>query len=155
MTDYGKGKCELLEQKGFEANNMAWWIIGENEKARTYAYVGKKVGSAVKSVTITITDDIAEINEKYQDLLQSLAEFQSYLKTECKSADKIPYCDAETSNTMDYVSQLAHNINMINLEAHDIEEGFPWSEVSDIFECDFDNDAWYLKDDPELFGEEN
>ena len=155
MTDYGKRKCELLEH-GLEGNNLVWWGLGENEKTRTYGYVSKKVGSQVKMVTITITDDIAEINEKYKKIQEALAEYKDYLKTECGSDEKIPYCDAETSNTMDFVSDLAHNIDKLNRDAYDIECGYPWSELSDIFECDFsETNTWYLKDDPELFGEEN
>lgn len=156
MTEYGEKKCELLERNGFKANNLAWWVIGENERTRTYAYVGKKVGSEVKSATISITDGIAEMNEKYRKLLEALEEYKDYLKTECGSEDKIPYSDAETSNTMDYISTLASQIDSINRDAHDVECGYPWSEVSDIFECDVPNDdTWYLKDDPELFGEED
>lgn len=154
MTEYGKKKCELLEKKGFEANNLAWWIVGENEQTRVYGYVRKKIGDGVKDVIITITDDIAEMNEKYHKLLEALNEYKDYLKTECESENKIPYSDAETSNTMDYISTLASQIDSINQDAHDIEEGLPWSEISDIFDSD-DNDEWYLKDEAELFGEEN
>lgn len=156
MTEYGKGKCELLEKKGFKANDLVYWVTEENKASRRYCYVGKKVGSEVKSVTISITDAIAEINEKYQRIRKDLKSFGEYLKDECESADgSIPYCDAEISNTFDCIADMAHNIDNLNQDAYDVECGYPWSEVSDIFECDVPNDdTWYLKDDPELFGEE-
>ena len=154
MTDYGKRKCELLEQKGFDANNFAWWVKSEDETSRTYAYVSKKVGSRVQELVIKTTDDIEEINTEYQKLMQNLAEFKEYLNEEF-GKDSITCCDAETSNVMEYVSHIAHNIDIINLDAHDIEEELPWSEVSDVFDCGIGEDAWYWKDDPELFGEQN
>ena len=154
MTDYGKKKCELLEQKGFKANDIVYWVAHENEDVRLYYYVKKRMGAEVQTLCIGIKDDLAKINDKYQKIQDSLAEYKDYLKTECGSADKIPYCDAETSNTFDYVGDLAHEIDELNRDVYDIECGLPWSEVSDIFECD-DCDNWVLKDDPELFGEEN
>ena len=153
MTDYGKKKCELLEKKGFEANNLAWWIVGENEQTRTYAYVSKKVGSVVKMLTISTTDAIAEINDSYKKLLETLKEYKGYLK-ENYGKNEVDCCDAETSNTMDYVSTLASRMDTLNYSAYDIECGLPWSEISDIFDSD-DNDEWYLKDETELFGEES
>ena len=155
MTEYGKTKCELLEKKGFDANNMAWWIVEDGEYKRTYAYVNKKVGSEVKKLTINVTDDIADINSNYQKMLNCLSEYKDYLKDEF-GKDAIGCPDAETSNTMEYISVLAHNIDKLNMDSYDVESGMPWSEVSDIFDCDcMDDENWYLKDDPELFGEEN
>ena len=155
MTEYGKEKCELLERNGFKANDLVFWVNAETENQRTYGFVKKEAGSEVGFLTIKVSDDIVEINEKYRKILESLEEYKDYLKTECESEDgSIPYCDAETSNVMDGVGDLAYAIDRLNQDAHDIEEGLPWSEVSDIFDSD-DNDEWYLKDDSELFGEED
>ena len=157
MTEYGKEKCELLERNGFKANDLVFWVNAETENQRTYGFVKKEAGSEVRFLTIKVSDDIVEINEKYRKILESLKEYKDYLKDECDSEDgTIPCCDAETSNTMDYISDLAHAIDRLNLDAYDVECEYPWSEISDIFDCDIPNDdTWCLKDDPELFGEEN
>ena len=146
MTEYGKRKCELLEKKGFDANNMAWWIVEDGECKRTYAYANKKVGSEVKKLTINVTDDIAEINAKYKRLKEVLKGYKEYLKDEF-GEDKIGCCDAETSNIMYEVAHIAAEIDMKNAEAHDIEEGMPWSEVIGVFDYDEAEWEWTLRDD--------
>ena len=144
MTDYGKMKCELLEKKGFDASNMAWWIESETETARTYCFVRKEEGASVGRVTISLKDDIAEMNTAYGKLLAVLKDFKDFLIEDC-GKNEIKYCDAETTNVMSYVASLANDIDCTNMDVHDIEEELPWSEVADIFECDLDEDEWHLK----------
>lgn len=154
MTEYGKRKCELLEKKGFKANDLVYWVFGENEASRTYYYVGKKVGSEVKSLTISIEDDLELMNKYYARMNELFNDYRDLLK-ENHEEGKIRYCDADTTCYMGDIAVYANKIDVLNLRMHDIEEECVWDEISDIFVGDCSVDEWCLKDDPELFGEEN
>ena len=52
MTEYGKRKCELLEQKGFKANDIVYWVAHENEDVRLYYYVKKRMGAERRFRTV-------------------------------------------------------------------------------------------------------
>lgn len=139
MTEYGKTKCDLLEEKGFKANDLLFWIESENETSRVYCFVEKKAGSEVKRLAIGLEDDIAKINEKYAEICRRLRDFENYLKVEL-GKNSIDCCDAETSNVMFEISNLACSADVINENAHNIEEELPWDEVADFFDCeDYEN----------------
>ena len=143
MTEYGKTKCELLEQKGFDANGFAWWIAMENEVSRTYGFVRKENGAKVQMLTISLLDDVAEMARIYRGIKLQMKDIKTF-NTEGGRKDEIVCEYADYDWMFSDLADSANEIRDLNERIHCIEEEEPWDEVKKFFELDCENDTWRI-----------
>jgi len=144
MTDYGKKKCELLEEKGFKANGYAYWVENEDAEHRTYSYVKKEVGSEVKTITIVIDDEVKLMDEFYGRIKEQMAEIKEY-NTEDGNADGIATYYADYEWMFSNIEENAKAIQVLNWRAYLVNCDEPWDEVDGIFRLNEDEDGIYTE----------
>lgn len=136
MTDYGKRKCELLEQKGFKANDLVFWINEETEEKRTYGFTEKVEGAIVRFITISLVDDIMLMNKLYGEIKRIMKEIKTYHHEDLDQDDEIMCDQGDYDSYFNWISDKATEIRDLNFRVHLIDGEETWDEVRGIFDCE-------------------